>query len=266
VNLGWALAEMKRVLVDAELTGAERVELAYRRAAELAEADVTVCRALGEHGLGLLQRTTARSGPLRVLTHCNAGWLATVDWGTALAPIYAARRLGLEVEVWVEETRPRNQGLLTAWELEQEGVPYRLIADNAGGYFMQQGEADLCIVGTDRTTRNGDVANKIGTYQKALAARDTEVPFWVALPRSSFDPSLADGRAIPIEERDSEELLTLVGLDQRGELGAVRLAPPGTPARNPAFDLTPARLVTGFITEHGLCAPHELEALFGAHT
>ncbi|HVJ20230.1 MAG TPA: S-methyl-5-thioribose-1-phosphate isomerase [Polyangiaceae bacterium] len=263
VNLGWALAEMKRALQNEALSGPERVELAYRRAAELCEADVEACRALGEHGLGLLQRTTARGGRLRVLTHCNAGWLAAVDWGTALAPIYAARRQGLDVEVWVEETRPRNQGLLTAWELEQEGVPYRLIADNAGGHLMQRGEVDLCIVGTDRTTRNGDVANKIGTYQKALAARDCEVPFWVALPRSTFDASLDDGRAIPIEERDAEELLTLTGLDQRGELTAVRLAPPGTPAHNPAFDLTPARLVTGFVTELGLCSPPELDGIYG---
>jgi methylthioribose-1-phosphate isomerase len=262
VDLAWALREMALRLRP--LPAEQRVAAAYLHASTLAEESVTAAQAIALHGLALLQSLAReRSAPLRILTHCNAGWLATVDWGTALAPIYAAREAGLGVEVWVEETRPRNQGLLTAWELEQEGVPYRLIADNAGGHLMQQGEVDVCIVGTDRTTRNGDVANKIGTYLKALAAKDTGVPFWVALPRSSFDQALADGRAIPIEERRSDELLLVSGLDEHGALSRVRLAPAKTPTRNPAFDVTPARLVTGFITERGLCTPEELAGHYG---
>ncbi len=258
VNLRWALEELRRVLGPAPPVA--RAELAYRRAAELAEADVLACRAIGEHGAELLARQAQR--PIRVLTHCNAGWLATVDWGTALAPVYVARERGLEVTVFVEETRPRNQGLLTAWELGQEGIAHRLIADNAGGHLLQRGEVDLCIVGTDRTTLHGDVANKIGTYLKALAARDSGVPFWVALPRSSYDRAVVDGLTIPIEERDESEVLEVSGLTARGELENVRLAPAGTRAQNPAFDVTPARLITGFITEHGLCTPGELKSLY----
>jgi methylthioribose-1-phosphate isomerase len=239
------------------------MRLAYARASELGEADVAACRAIGEHGAELLGRLASRrGGPVRVLTHCNAGWLATVDWGTALAPVYVARERGVEVEVWVEETRPRNQGLLTAWELQQEGVPYCLIADNAGGHLMQRGDVDVCLVGTDRTTRSGDVANKIGTYLKALAARDTGVPFWVALPRSSYDEALEDGSEIAIEERDPREILEVTGMTERGEIERVSLAPAGTRARNPAFDVTPARLVTGFITEYGLCSASDLARVY----
>jgi methylthioribose-1-phosphate isomerase len=260
VNLRWALGEMQRAL------GAEApsgwVELAYRLAGQLAEADVGSCRRLGEHGAELLERIQAqRSGPVRVLTHCNAGWLATVDFGTALAPVYAAHRRGVAVEVWVEETRPRNQGLLTAWELLEEGIGCRLIADNAGGHLMQRGEVDLCIVGTDRTCKNGDVVNKIGTYQVALAAHDCSVPFWVALPTSTFDPAAARGTDVPIEERDPDELLSVSGVDASGAITSVRLLPAGTPASNPAFDVTPARLVTGFVTERGLLAPDQLLTL-----
>ncbi|HEV8247887.1 MAG TPA: S-methyl-5-thioribose-1-phosphate isomerase [Polyangiaceae bacterium] len=261
VNLGWALEDMRRILGPA-LPG-QRMRLAYARASELGEADVAACRAIGEHGAELLGRLASRrGGPVRVLTHCNAGWLATVDWGTALAPVYVARERGVEVEVWVEETRPRNQGLLTAWELQQEGVPYCLIADNAGGHLMQRGDVDVCLVGTDRTTRSGDVANKIGTYLKALAARDTGVPFWVALPRSSYDEALEDGSEIAIEERDPREILEVTGMTERGEIERVSLAPAGTRARNPAFDVTPARLVTGFITEYGLCSASDLARVY----
>jgi methylthioribose-1-phosphate isomerase len=263
INLRWAIDGMRKLLEPQPPS--RRAELAYSRAAELCEADVVACRQIGEHGALLLSRLAAeRRGPVRVLTHCNAGWLATVDWGTALAPVYVARERGIDIEVWVEETRPRNQGLLTSFELTHEGVPHRLVADNAGGHLMQRGEVDVCIVGTDRTTSQGDVVNKIGTYLKALAAHDTGVPFWVALPRSSYDAALADAAAVVIEERDESEVLEVSGRSTRGEIETVRLAPDGTRARNPAFDVTPARLITGFITERGLTTPSELEAVYGA--
>ena len=227
------------------------------------------CEAIGRHGLGPLRAAAARAGnqPVRVLTHCNAGWLATVDWGTALAPIYAAHREGLRVHVWVDETRPRNQGMLTAWELAQEGVPHTVIADNQGGHLMQRGEVDICIVGTDRTTRNGDVCNKIGTYLKALAARDNGVPFYAAVPSSSIDWRVAEPRDIPIEERDGDELRFVRGRDAHGAPARVEVVPPGSPVANAAFDVTPHRLMTGLITERGIApATHDgLGALFPEH-
>ncbi|MCP3059684.1 S-methyl-5-thioribose-1-phosphate isomerase [Myxococcus sp. K38C18041901] len=267
VNLHWALEEMRRVLTP--LPPAERVEAAKRRAAELCDEDVAINRALGEHGLRLLEAAwekKGRKGRLEVLTHCNAGWLATVDFGTALSPIYLAHDAGLPVHVWVDETRPRNQGSqLTAWELGQHGVPHTVIADNVGGHLMQHGQVDLCIVGTDRTTAHGDVANKIGTYLKALAAKDNGVPFYVALPSPTIDWRLRDGvREIPIEQRDGAELSDVTGRLASGEVATVRVTPEGSPSANYAFDVTPARLVTALITERGVCPASEagLRSLF----
>ncbi len=266
VNLAWALAEMQAAVRNRPR--AERLALAYARAAEIAEADVASSRAIGEHGARLIAEHAARKngGRVDVLTHCNAGWLAAVDWGTALAPIYTAHRAGVDVHVWVDETRPRNQGAsLTAFELGQEGVAHTIIADNTGGHLMQHGMVDLCIVGSDRTTRTGDVCNKIGTYLKALAAHDNGVPFYAALPSSTIDWSLTDGVAqIPIERRAPEELTHMTGRTASGEVVSVEVAAPGSPAANYAFDVTPARLVTGVITERGVCAADEagLAALF----
>ncbi len=254
VNLRWALAEMDRALRSQP--PAERAAAAYAKAAEISDADVDTCRHIGRHGVEIIRAAASRKqgGPVNILTHCNAGWLACVDWGTATAPIYAAHDQGIPVHVWVDETRPRNQGaFLTAYELGAHGVPHTIIVDNAGGHLMQRGLVDLCIVGTDRVTARGDVANKIGTYLKALAARDTGVPFYVALPHSTIDWSLDDGMAIPIEEREPEEVTRITGRDAAGELTAIDIAAPGSPAANPAFDVTPARLVTGFITERGVC-------------
>jgi methylthioribose-1-phosphate isomerase len=255
INLAWAVREMLSVLLDT--TVGERCDLAYTHAAQICDDDVDVCRRIGEHGLELLRAAAAdTSGPVNVLTHCNAGWLATVDWGTALSPIYQAHDAGIPVHVWVDETRPRNQGAtLTAWELGQHGVPHTIIADNTGGHLMQHGRVDLCITGSDRTTARGDVANKIGTYLKALAARDNDVPFYIALPYSTIDWSLQDGVAeIPIEERDARELTQVRGRNAEGELATVEIAAPGSGALNYAFDVTPARLVTALITERGRCS------------
>jgi methylthioribose-1-phosphate isomerase len=253
VNLRWALAQMRDAL--AGVAPAARAAEAYRIAAALADEDVELCRAIGEHGVKLLGETSRRSGEvLQVLTHCNAGWLATVDWGTALAPIYAAHERGLPLHVWVDETRPRNQGAsLTAWELGKHGVPHTVIADNAGGHLMRAGRVDVCLTGADRVAANGDVCNKIGTYLKALAARDNGVPFYAALPYSTIDWSLPDGGAIPIEERDAAEVSRIRGRSAHGELVEVELLPPGSAAANPAFDVTPARLVSGLVTERGVC-------------
>lgn len=259
VNLRWALAQMREAIsCQAAGTGAEElVRAAYARAGEICAADVAVCRAIGTHGLALIREVAARKdgAPVQILTHCNAGWLATVDWGTALAPIYMAHDAGIAVHAWVDETRPRNQGAaLTAWELGKHGVPHTVIVDNAGGHLMQRGAVDLCIVGTDRTTASGDVCNKIGTYLKALAAHDNGVPFYVALPSTTIDWTISDGLAdIPIEERSGDEVTTLTGRDPSGALTAVMIAAPGSKAANPAFDVTPARLVTGLITERGVC-------------
>ncbi|MGC2200534.1 MAG: S-methyl-5-thioribose-1-phosphate isomerase, partial [Stellaceae bacterium] len=246
VNLRWALSEMRRAL--AEVPENRRHEAALKRAGEIAEADVAMNRDLGMHGAGLIAEAwPKKSGAdcVNALTHCNAGWLATVDWGTALAPVYRAHDEGVPIHVWVDETRPRNQGAsLTAWELAQHGVPHTVIVDNAGGHLMRQGLVDLCIVGTDRTTASGDVANKIGTYLKALAAHDNGIPFYVAVPSPSIDWEIDSGAAIPIERRDEREVTHIEGWTEDGGRVAVRLTPAGTPAANYAFDVTPARLVT----------------------
>jgi methylthioribose-1-phosphate isomerase len=273
VNLRWAL-ERVRDLVFA-LPEAQRAAAARQEADAIADEDVAMCEAIGDHGLRLFQQLEAarpserRQQPFQVLTHCNAGWLATVDWGTALAPIYKAHRAGMAIHVWVDETRPRNQGAsLTAFELAREGVPHTVIVDNAGGHLMQRGQVDAVIVGTDRTSRNGDVCNKIGTYLKALAAHDNGVPFYVALPASTIDWTIADGLAeIPIETRSASEVTHIQGrLASSTETGAinsirtidsVQLTPDGSDGFNPAFDVTPARLVTALITERGVAAASE---------
>ncbi len=262
VNLRWALDTMRDELIG--LPAQARTNAAYALAAKICDEDVAICERIGRHGLQLIEQAT-RNNPDRVvniLTHCNAGWLATVDWGTALAPIYMAHNAGVKVHVWVDETRPRNQGAaLTAWELGQHGVPHTIIADNAGGHLMQHGRVDMCIVGTDRTTAQGDVCNKIGTYLKALAAHDNAVPFYVALPSTTIDWNIHDGvTSIPIEERASEELTRIIGRNHLGELHDVMIAAPGSPAANFAFDVTPARLVSGLITERGVC-PASAEGL-----
>ncbi len=262
VNLAWALGRMLRVLLAAPMP--ERVGLAWREADAIAEGDVAVNAAIGRHGRALIDAVAAAhpQRPVRILTHCNAGWLATVDWGTATAPIYQAHADGVPLHVWVDETRPRNQGAsLTAWELGHEGVPHAVVADNAGGHLMQRGEVDLVIVGCDRVSARGDVCNKIGTYLKALAAHDCGVPFYAAMPTSTLDLSIADGLAgIPIEERAAREVTHLSGRAPNGEAVEVQLVPDGTRAVNPAFDVTPARLVSGLITEHGV-VPAEESAL-----
>ena len=255
VNLRWALEEMAREV--GPLSERERADAAWTCAAKICDDDVEICRRIGEYGLLELQKIASRKGgeSVNILTHCNAGWLATVDWGTALAPVYLAHDSGMAVHVWVDETRPRNQGAaLTAFELASHGVPHTLIADNTGGHLMQHGMVDVCLVGTDRTTAAGDVANKIGTYLKALAARDNEVPFFVCLPSPTVDWTVRDGVAeIPIEERPPEELTWVHGRTSGGKVISVEISPTGCPAGNWAFDVTPARLVTGLITERGLC-------------
>ncbi len=255
VNLRWALDEMDQAV--RYLAPDERVAAAYARAARICDDDVEISRRIGKHGLAVLRELAAAksTGPLNILTHCNAGWLATVDWGTALAPIYMAHDAGIEVHVWIDETRPRNQGAsLTAYELGGHGVPHTVVVDNAGGHLMQRGMVDVCMVGTDRTTAAGDVANKIGTYLKALAAGDNGVPFYVALPQTTIDWAVRDGVAeIPIEQRDLREVTSISGLGPDGRVVEVELTPPSSPAANPAFDVTPARLVTGLITDRGVC-------------
>ena len=253
VNLRWALDDMKGRL--APLAAADRAGAAYRRAAEICDEDVAINRAIGENGLALIRDAHDRTNAtVNILTHCNAGWLATVDWGTALAPIYLAYDDGIPVHVWVDETRPRNQGAgLTAWELAGHGVPHTVIVDNAGGHLMQRGEVDLAITGTDRTTANGDVCNKIGTYLKALAAHDNGVPFYVALPGPTIDWSLDDGRDVPIEQRAADEVTTVTGRTADGGVVSVSVTPAASAAANYAFDVTPARLVTGLVTERGVC-------------
>lgn len=252
-NLAWALRRMQEAL--GPLPPAERSAAAYREAAALCDADVSDCEAIGRHGLELIRRAQRAGRRVNVLTHCNAGWLACVDWGTALAPIYRAFDQGIDVHVWVDETRPRNQGAsLTAYELGAHGVAHTVIADNLGGLLMQRGEVDLVIVGSDRTTATGDVCNKVGTYLKALAAFDNRVPFYVALPLGTIDWALESGADIPIEERSSRELTHISGLTQDGHVETVRVVPQDSPALNLAFDITPARLVTALVTERGICA------------
>ncbi len=253
VNLNWALREMQKFLLPVPLS--ERVAAAYAKSADMADEDVETCRRIGHHGQKVIASIAAKKdGPVNVLTHCNAGWLACVDWGTALSPIYHAHNAGIPVHVWVDETRPRNQGAaLTAFELGAHGVPHTIVADNAGGHLMQHGEVDLCIVGCDRLTATGDAANKIGTYLKALAAKDNGVPFYVALPQSTIDWTLSDGvREIPIEERDEREVTHMSGTTASGEILTVQVTAPGSKAANPAFDVTPARLITGLMTERGV--------------
>ncbi len=258
-NLEWAVKRQLAALRGIE-SASRRVEEAYRVAREIADEDAEWCRSIGEQGLPIIREIATRKGgePVNILTHCNAGWLAFVDFGSATAPIYLAHDQGIPVHVWVDETRPRGQGAsLTAWELAKHGVPHHLIADNTGGHLMQHGMVDLVIVGSDRTTRAGDVANKIGTYLKALAARDNDVPFYVALPSSTFDWEISDGlRDIPIEERDPDEQRYAWGLGSQGR-ERVLTCPEETPARNFGFDVTPAHLVTGLITERGVCRADE---------
>ena len=255
INLRWALDAMRGLLRP--LPPEKRADAAYRRAAEIADEDVELNRGIGRHGLEIIRAIAARKKPgepVNILTHCNAGWLATVDYGTATAPIYMAAEEGIPVHVYVDETRPRNQGAyLTAWEMAGHGVPHTLIVDNAGGHLMQRGAVDMVIVGTDRTTARGDVCNKIGTYLKALAAKDNDVPFYVALPSPTIDWTVSDGVAeIPIEERSPDEVTLVWGLSENGEVERVRISPEASPAANPAFDVTPARLVTGLVTERGI--------------
>ncbi len=259
INLRWALDEMRRVL--SPLPPALRAAAAAKRAAEICDEDVEINRQIGLHGLEIIKAIAARKPgkPVNILTHCNAGWLATVDWGTATSPIYHADAAGIPVHVFVDETRPRNQGAqLTAWELNSHGIPHDLIVDNAGGHLMQHGEIDMVIVGTDRTTARGDVCNKIGTYLKALAAKANGVPFYVALPSPTIDWRVHDGvREIPIEERNGAEVTLVQGRTKDGRIESVQISPDGTTARNPAFDVTPAELVTGLLTERGLCPATE---------
>ena len=266
VNLRWALARLSKRLQAAQPQ--DRCALAYQLAAALCDEDVRINEAIGVAGAeviaGIWDRT-GRQRPVNVLTHCNAGWLATVDWGTALAPIYRAHDSGVPVHVFVDETRPRNQGAsLSAWELQSHGVPYTLIVDNAGGHLMQRHEVDLCIVGTDRVTADASVCNKIGTYLKALAAHDNGIPFYVALPSPTMDWNTRSGDLVPIEDRGAREVTHISGLSNDGSIVEVRLAPPGAQARNPGFDVTPARLVTGFMTERGVLAatPEALKTLW----
>ena len=265
VNLAWALDQVTDAVRP--LSIGNRVQAAYAKAGEICDEDIAICKAIGKNGLSVIEAIRAEKddGPVNILTHCNAGWLATVDWGTALAPVYAAHDSGIAVHVWVDETRPRNQGAsLTAWELGKHGVPHTVIVDNAGGHLMQTGQVDMCITGTDRTAANGDVCNKIGTYLKALAAHDNGVPFYVALPGPTIDWASESGTAIPIEERAAHEVTHARGADGAGRVVDVRLTPAGSPAANPAFDVTPARLITGLITERGVCAasPGGLKGLY----
>ena len=267
VNLQWALDEMMRALRP--LAPEHRERAAWVRAGEIVEQDVTDNRRIGEHGLALIREIAAAKPagePVNILTHCNAGWLAAVDVGTATAPIYLAHDAGIPVHIWVDETRPRNQGAaLTAWELNNHGVPHHVVADNTGGHLMQSGMVDLVIVGSDRTTASGDVCNKIGTYLKALAARDNDIPFYVALPSPTIDLSLDSGCDIPIEERGAEEVTHVQGRTELGDIASLQITPDGSPVVNYGFDVTPARLVTGLITERGILAPSReaITAMFG---
>ena len=263
VNLAWAVQRQLDAIATASTTS-DKIDIARRTAEAIAAEDAEHCRSIGQHGLELIQQIAREKGgkPVNVLTHCNAGWLAFVDHGSATAPIYAAHDSGVPIHVWVDETRPRNQGSkLTAWELNEHGVPHTVVADNTGGHLMQRGEVDLVIVGTDRTTYTGDVANKIGTYLKALAAKDNNVPFYVALPSSSFDWQMRDGLAeIPIEQRGADEVKHADGWAD-GRQVEVRVTPEASPAANYGFDVTPRRLVTGLITERGICKADEAEIL-----
>ncbi|RKX79453.1 MAG: S-methyl-5-thioribose-1-phosphate isomerase [Spirochaetes bacterium] len=264
-NLEWAVnRQLKAIFGEPSASRTEKIQKALLTASSIADEDVESCKMIGEHGVSLIEELSRKKGakPVNILTHCNAGWLAFVDYGSATAPIYAAHKRGIEVHVWVDETRPRNQGAsLTAWELGKQGVPHHLIADNTGGHLMQHSLVDIVIVGSDRTGANGDVANKIGTYLKALAAKDNGIPFYVALPSSSFDWKISDGIGqIPIEERDAREVKYVKGLVD-GKIKEVLICPEETDAVNYGFDVTPARLVTGLITERGICRPEREDIL-----
>ncbi len=261
VNLGWALDRMNALL--APIAPLQRADTAWAEARLIADEDVALNEAIGRHGLEIIESAHGAKGrTINILTHCNAGWVATVDWGTVTAPIFMAHERGIPVHVWVDETRPRNQGLLTAWELAGQGVPHTLVTDNAGGHLMQRGKVDLVLVGADRVTRNGDVCNKIGTYLKALAARDNGVPFYACVPTPTIDWSVGDALAeIPIEERAGDEVRLVRGLDAAGQFAHVAIAPASTPIANPAFDVTPAALVTGIITEQGVARADQSELL-----
>lgn len=266
INLRWALNRCRTALRPVPFE--ERADVALKLAHEIADEDVDINRRIGENGLAIIREIAAKKPagePVRILTHCNAGWLATVDWGTATSPMYHAYNEGIPLHVWVDETRPRNQGAITAWELGSHGVPHKYIVDNAGGHLMQHGLVDMVIVGTDRTTRRGDVCNKIGTYLKALAAHDNGVPFYVALPSPTIDWTVDDGVVeIPIEERNAFETTHVQGKEADGSIDTVQVTPDGTEGGNPAFDVTPNRLVTGLITERGVCkaTPEALAAMF----
>ncbi|MBD1172759.1 S-methyl-5-thioribose-1-phosphate isomerase [Pelagibacterales bacterium SAG-MED05] len=264
INLKWAVDRMMKKLSG--LNSNEALKIALEEAKAIVEEDVTFCKNIGVNGLNIIQEiANKKKDTVNILTHCNAGWLATIDWGTATSPIYHAHQKGIKVHVWVDETRPRNQGAnLTSYELNEEGIPNTIITDNAGGILMQRGQVDMCIVGTDRTLSNGDVCNKIGTYLKALSAKDNNVPFYVALPSSTIDWTIKDHKQIPIEERNSEELSHVEGVDENNEIKKVRIYPQKSKSLNLAFDVTPAKLITGLITEKGICEASEkgLKGLF----
>ena len=257
INLQWAIHRMNNKL--SMVNSNDLFEVALNEAKEICDEDVKFCENIGFNGLKIIEEIyEKKKATVNILTHCNAGWLATIDWGTATSPIYHAHKKGIPVHIWVDETRPRNQGAnLTSYELNEEGIPNTIITDNAGGILMQRGEVDLCIVGTDRTLSTGDVANKIGTYLKALAAKDNNVPFYVALPSSTIDWSIKDFKKIPIEERNSEELSHVEGVDENNNVATVRIYPEKSKALNLAFDITPAKYVTGLITEKGICEASE---------
>jgi methylthioribose-1-phosphate isomerase len=264
INLKWAIDRMMKKLLG--VNSNEILKIALEEAKAIVEEDVNFCKNIGTNGLKIIEEIAKKKkGTINILTHCNAGWLATIDWGTATSPIYHAHKKGIKVHVWVDETRPRNQGAnLTSYELNEEGIPNTIIADNTGGILMQRGQVDMCIVGTDRTLSNGDVCNKIGTYLKALAAKDNNVPFYVALPSSTIDWKIKDHKEIPIEERNSEELSHVEGLDKNNKLQKILIYPQKSKAMNLAFDVTPAKYVTGLITEKGVCEASEqgLKGLF----
>jgi len=264
INLKWAVDRMIKKLSGVNTS--EILKIALAEAKAITEEDIGFCQSIGINGLKIIEKISEKKkNTVNILTHCNAGWLATIDWGTATSPIYHAHKKGIKVHVWVDETRPRNQGAnLTSYELNEEGVPNTIIADNTGGILMQRGQVDMCIVGTDRTLSNGDVCNKIGTYLKALAAKDNNIPFYVALPSSTIDWNIKDHKKIPIEERNSEELSHIEGLDKKNKLQKVLIYPQKSKAMNLAFDVTPAKYVTGLITEKGVCEASEqgLKGLF----
>ncbi len=255
VNLAWG-ADRLFSKIYVSLSKKNPLDVALEEAKKIESEELENCYKIGEHGFDIIKKISEKKGKVNVLTHCNAGWLACVDWGTALSPVYYAHRKGIDLHVWVDETRPRNQGArLTAWELLNEGIDHTVIADNTGGLLMRNGEVDVVIVGADRVAKNGDTANKIGTYLKALAAKDNDIPFYVALPVSSFDISIADGNAIPIEKRGPEEVCSIYGLSDDGEIQRVRLVPHGSACINYGFDITPSRFISGFITEYGVISP-----------